>query len=65
MSITCRKLPILRTRKGCGPLFIADCNDDLSDCSLAELDALRDWQAQFYGKYNLVGRVIPSNSDKE
>ena len=37
-----------------------DCNDDLSDCSLAEMDALRDWMAQFYGKYKVVGRVVSS-----
>ena len=41
-------------------LLFPDCNDDLSDCSLAEMDALRDWMAQFYGKYKVVGRVVSS-----
>lgn len=40
----------------------ADLNDDLSGCSLAELDALRDWQARLYGKYRIVGRVVKPGS---
>jgi hypothetical protein len=31
---------------------------DLSGCSLAELDSLKDWQARLYGKYPIVGEVV-------
>lgn len=31
---------------------------DLTGCSLAELDSLKDWQARLYGKYPIVGEVV-------
>lgn len=34
-----------------------DCNNSLDDCSLAEMDALRSWEAQFQSKYKIVGRL--------
>lgn len=36
----------------------ADLTDDLSDCSLAERDSLRDWQARLCSKYKIVGEVV-------
>ena len=39
--------------------FAADCNGDLEGCTLAEMDALRDWEARFHQKYAVVGRVVP------
>lgn len=39
------------------PPLGADCNDDLTDCSLAERDSLRDWQGRLYSKYAIVGEV--------
>ena len=41
----------------------ADCCADLSGCSLAELDALRDWRARFYAKYPIVGRLITAAAE--
>lgn len=35
----------------------ADCTADVSDCSLAEKDSLRDWQARLYSKYPIVGEL--------
>lgn len=40
----------------------ADCNDDISDCSIAEKDALRDWEGRFYSKYKIVGKIVSSKS---
>lgn len=37
---------------------IKDCVSDVQDCSLAEMDALRDWEARFQSKYIVVGKVI-------
>ncbi len=37
---------------------IEDCTDDLTGCSLAELDALRDWEARFHSKYPVVGKIV-------
>lgn len=36
----------------------ADCTDDISDCTLAERDSLRDWQGRLYSKYPIVGEVV-------
>lgn len=36
----------------------ADLVADLTGCSLAELDSLKDWQARLYGKYPIVGEVV-------
>lgn len=36
---------------------VEDCTDDLGGCTLAEMDALRDWEARFYGKYPIVGKL--------
>lgn len=38
----------------------ADCNDDLEGCSLAEMDALRDWEGRFHSKYPIIGRLVKS-----
>lgn len=38
-----------------------DCNDKLDDCTLSEMDALKNWEAQFQSKYKIVGRVISSS----
>ena len=37
---------------------LADCNDNLEGCTLAEIDALRDWQARFYQKYTIIGEIV-------
>jgi membrane-associated progesterone receptor component len=37
---------------------IEDCNEDLEGCGLAELDALRDWEARFHSKYPVVGKTL-------
>jgi len=42
---------------------LEDCSDDVSNCSLAEMDALRSWEAQFHSKYPVVGRVVDSSID--
>jgi len=39
---------------------LEDCVSDTSNCSLAEMDALRSWEAQFHSKYPVVGRVDSS-----
>ncbi|KAL4433840.1 hypothetical protein ABPG75_000281 [Micractinium tetrahymenae] len=36
----------------------ADLTDDLTGCSLAERDSLRDWQARLYSKYKIVGELV-------
>lgn len=36
---------------------VKDCTDDLEDCSISEMDALRSWEAQFQSKYKIVGRL--------
>ena len=36
---------------------VQDCCDDLQGCTLAEMDALRDWEARFHQKYAVVGRI--------
>lgn len=36
---------------------LGDCSDDLAGLTLSELDALRDWEGRFWGKYQVVGRV--------
>lgn len=41
----------------------ADLNDDLEGCSLAELDALRDWQARLCTKYRIVGDLVKEGQD--
>ncbi|PRW57859.1 steroid-binding 3 [Chlorella sorokiniana] len=46
---------------------VADCNDDISGCSLAERDSLRDWQARLYSKYPIVGEytsILPAESEE-
>lgn len=43
----------------------ADLTDDLSDCSLAERDSLRDWQARLYSKYKIVGEVVKGGGAAE
>lgn len=40
------------------PPTFADCTDDIADCTLAERDSLRDWQARLYSKYPIVGEVV-------
>ena len=37
---------------------ITDCTADVQDCSLAEMDTLRDWEARFQSKYIIVGKVV-------
>ena len=37
---------------------LEDCNDSLDDCTLAQMDALRNWEAQFQSKYKIVGRLL-------
>jgi hypothetical protein len=32
---------------------------NLEGCTTVELDALRDWEAKFYWKYTIVGRLVP------
>lgn len=40
------------------PCRPADCCDDLSGLSLAELDSLREWQGRLCSKYPVVGEVV-------
>ena len=35
-----------------------DCNDNLEGLDKMEMDNLQGWQAKFYGKYPLVGRIV-------
>ena len=37
---------------------LADCVADVDGLSAAEMDTLRDWQAKFWSKYPVVGRVV-------
>ncbi|PSC69128.1 steroid-binding 3 [Micractinium conductrix] len=37
---------------------VADLTDDLTGCSLAEQDSLRDWQGRLCSKYRIVGEVV-------
>lgn len=39
---------------------LKDCNNDLTGCSLSEMDAVRSWEAKFHQKYKVVGRVVKS-----
>ena len=43
----------------------ADLTDDLSDCSLAERDSLRDWQARLYSKYKIGGEGVKGGGAAE
>lgn len=43
-------------------LELEDCVSDVSNCSVAEMDALRSWEAQFQSKYPVVGRVAVDSS---
>ena len=37
---------------------LGDCVADVEGLSAAEMDTLRDWQAKFWQKYPVVGRVV-------
>eukprot|EP00891_Asterochloris_glomerata_P008311 jgi/Astpho2/8311/e_gw1.00122.202.1_t len=34
-----------------------DCNDLLSDCTVREMETLKDWETRFAEKYGIVGQV--------
>ena len=34
-----------------------DCNDMLSDCTVREMETLKDWETRFAEKYGVVGQV--------
>ena len=34
-----------------------DCNDLLSDCTVREMETLKDWETRFAEKYGVVGQV--------
>jgi membrane-associated progesterone receptor component len=40
----------------------ADCHDDLEGLGKFELDNLRDWEARFHAKYNIVGSLVITGS---
>ena len=35
-----------------------DCNFDLEGLDSMEKESLRDWQAKFYSKYPIIGKVV-------
>ncbi|KXZ49314.1 hypothetical protein GPECTOR_22g908 [Gonium pectorale] len=41
---------------------MAECNDNLSDCTEKQLKTLDDWIAKFNTKYSVVGKLLPEGS---
>ena len=39
-----------------------DCNDMLSDCTVREMETLKDWETRFAEKYGIVGQVGGSSA---
>ena len=39
-----------------------DCNDMLSDCTVREMETLKDWETRFAEKYGIVGQVGSSSA---
>lgn len=37
---------------------LEDCTADTKGCTLAEMDALRDWEARLHMKYSVVGKLV-------
>ena len=37
---------------------VADCNDDLEGLGAMEMESLRDWEARFWNKYRMIGRIV-------
>ena len=37
---------------------VADCSDDLEGLGAMEMESLRDWEARFWNKYRMIGRVV-------
>ena len=37
---------------------VADCTGDLEGLGAMEMESLRDWEARFWNKYRMIGRVV-------